>query len=180
MKRGFTLMEVNLAILIMAGGILAMVSLFSLGFRENRQSREDVGGAAIADTVLSPMIMAASATNLRWSVFRREFYYPSHEGWREYFDSKGIVSSDPESRAENVFGSFMSQMSSAAEGSLDVKTAFPQSEVRGAGLSCGLVVMHDEDSPVVRIAFRATKQPGMLLAMPIYYTEVHFQGDPDK
>ena len=40
--------------------------------------------------------------------------------------------------------------------------------------------MHDEDSPVVRIAFRATKQPGMLLAMPIYYTEVHFQGDPDK
>ena len=180
MKRGFTLMEVNLAILIMAGGILAMVSLFSLGFRENRQSREDVGGAAIADTVLSPMIMAASATNLRWSVFRREFYYPSHEGWREYFDSNGIVSSDPESRAENVFGSFMSQMSSAAEGSLDVKTAFPQSEVRGAGLSCGLVVMHDEDSPVVRIAFRATKQPGMLLAMPIYYTEVHFQGDPDK
>lgn len=180
MKRGFTLMEVNLAILIMAGGILAMVSLFSLGFRENRQSREDVGGAAIADTVLSPMIMAASATNLKWTVFRDKFYFPSEEGWKNYFDSKGIVSSDPEARAESVFSQFMSKMSAASSGTLDVKTAFPKSDVSAAGLSCGLVVMHDQDSPVVRIAFRATKQPGMLLAMPIYYTEVHFQGDPDQ
>ena len=62
MRRGFTLMEVNLAILVMAGGILAMVSLYSFGYRENRQSREDVGGAALADAVLSPMIMAASAS----------------------------------------------------------------------------------------------------------------------
>ena len=42
------------------------------------------------------------------------------------------------------------------------------------------MVQHDEDSTIVRIALRATKQPGMLLAMPIYYTEVPFQGDPDK
>ena len=172
-------MEVNLAILIMAGGILAMVSLFSLGYRENRQSREDVGGAAIADTVLSPMIMAASATNLKWSVYRKAFYYPSNEGWREYFNSNGIASEDPQNQAEQVFGSFMSQMAKAAEGSLDAPNGFP-SEVRGQKLSCGLVVQHDEDSTIVRIALRATKQPGMLLAMPIYYTEVPFQGDPDK
>ena len=53
MRRAFTLIEVNLAILIMAGGILAMVSLFSFGYRENSQSREDVAGAAMADAVAS-------------------------------------------------------------------------------------------------------------------------------
>ena len=35
--RAFTLMEVNLAILVMAGCVLSVVTLYSLGFRENRQ-----------------------------------------------------------------------------------------------------------------------------------------------
>ena len=61
MKRAFTLIEVNLAMLIMAGGILSIVGLYSLGFRENRQSTEDVAGAAYADAVLSPLVMALSA-----------------------------------------------------------------------------------------------------------------------
>ena len=46
LRKAFTLMEVNLAILIMAGGVLSVVSLFALGYRENRQSREDVASAA--------------------------------------------------------------------------------------------------------------------------------------
>ena len=41
----FTLIEVNLAMLIMAGGILSVVGLYALGFRENRQGREDVAAA---------------------------------------------------------------------------------------------------------------------------------------
>ena len=61
LRKAFTLMEVNLAILIMAGGVLSVVSLFALGYRENRQSREDVAAAAYADAVLSPLIMACSA-----------------------------------------------------------------------------------------------------------------------
>ena len=55
-KKAFTLIEVNLAIFIMAGGVLAMISLYSLGFRESRQSREDVASAALADSVLKPLI----------------------------------------------------------------------------------------------------------------------------
>ena len=48
LQRAFTLIEVNLAIFIMAGGVLAMISLYSCGFRESRQSREDVASAALA------------------------------------------------------------------------------------------------------------------------------------
>ena len=48
-RAGFTLMEVNLAIFIMAVGVFSMCSLYTLGYRENRQSVEDVAGAAFAD-----------------------------------------------------------------------------------------------------------------------------------
>ena len=180
MKKAFTLIEVNLAMLIMAGGILAVVGLYAFGFRENRQSRQDVAATSLADAVVSPLVMAISATNLKWSVFRQERNFPSENGWADYFDSNGVVSQDPQSRAAGVFTSAMGWISGAAEGPLDVDTAFPSAALNGTGMSCGLVVQHEEDSAVVRISFRATKLPGELLSMPLFYTEVRFQGLPDK
>ena len=99
MKKAFTLIEVNLAMLIMAGGILSIVGLYAFGFRENRQSREDVAATALADSVMSPLVMALSATNATWSSFRRIGNYPSDYGWSDYFNSKGIVDQDPQSKA---------------------------------------------------------------------------------
>ena len=180
MKRAFTLIEVNLAMLIMAGGILSIVGLYSFGYRENRQSREDVAATALADSVISPLVMAISATNLKWSVFKNEHFFPSEKAWGDYVNSKGVVTQNPENRAEGVFASTMSWISSAAKGPLNVKTAFPSEALNGTGLLCGLVVQHDEDSAVVRISFRATRLPGELLAMPLFYTEVRFQGLPDE
>ncbi|MBR4523282.1 MAG: hypothetical protein IKO64_03490 [Kiritimatiellae bacterium] len=173
MKRGFTLMEVNLAILIMAGGILAMVSLYSLGYRENRQSREDVLSAALADRVLSPLVMAASSTNVAWSTFRQLKNYPGDQGWAEYFNNNtGIVTQDPHGKAQGAYSSFL-----GAVNAQDTPNAtFPNKDA----LSCALVIMHEQDSPVVRFGFRATSKPGQLLSMPIFYTEAHFQGDPAK
>ena len=178
MKRAFTLIEVNLAILIMAGGILSIVGLYSLGFRENRQSAEDVASAAYADSVISPLVMAISATNLRWSVFRSIQSYPSEAGWREYFNADGLVTENPESRAKGVFESVMKKLRDAAVGEFNVQ-GWPPTSATG-GLKGGLVVLHDQDSAVMRIAFRATKQESMLLSAPLYYTEVRFQGLPDK
>lgn len=185
MKRAFTLIEVNLAILIMAGGILAMVSLYSFGYRENSQSREDVAGAAIADAVMSPLVMACSATNLKWSVFKNMPSYPS-DGWADYFnENTGIVEEDPQDKAKDVFERAMSDLKEAAIGELDVNKdfptdAFPSSNGDKGKMSCGLVIIHKPDSPIVKIAFRATHKPGMLLSMPIYYTEARFQGDPNQ
>ena len=180
MRKAFTLIEVNLAMLIMAGGILAVVGLYAFGFRENRQSREDVAATALADSVISPLVMAISATNLKWSVFRQEKNFPSEYGWKDYFNNDGVITADPQSRAESVFSSTMSWISGAADGTLDIDTAFPSAAMNGTGMSCGLVVQHEQDSAVVRISFRATKLPGALLSMPLFYTEVRFQGLPDK
>ena len=180
MKKAFTLIEVNLAMLIMAGGILSIVGLYAFGFRENRQSREDVAATALADSVMSPLVMALSATNVTWSSFRQIGNYPSKEGWKDYFNSKGVVTQDPQAKAQSVFGSVMGALS--FDGAYNGSKSFPTAAMNGTGMSCGLVILHDENSAVVKIAFRAVKtdMPGQLLAMPLFYTEVRFQGVSDR
>lgn len=179
MKRAFTLIEVNLAMLIMAGGILSIVGLYSFGFRESRQSREDVAATALADSVMSPLVMALSSTNVAWSSFRSIQDTPPN-GWADYFNGRGVVTEDPQTRAQGVFSTVMGKVSGDVSGEVD--TSFPSGAMAGTGMSCGLVVLHDRDSAVVRIAFRAVKSeiPGQLLGMPLFYTEVRFQGRSDR
>lgn len=179
MRKAFTLMEVNLAILIMAGGVLSVVSLFALGYRENRQSREDVASTAYADAVLSPLIMACSATNLKWSVFREQWSVPGDAGWGDYFNqSTGLVENNPDAKAKAAFSTAMGKFKGAASGSFDVPIEWPTSAA--GGLKAGLVISHDKDAAVVKIAFRATRNASELLSMPMYYTEVRFQGVADE
>ena len=178
MKKAFTLIEVNLAMMIMAGGILSIVGLYAFGFRENRQGREDVAAAAYADAVVSPLVMAISATNLKWSVFRGEFYYPNENGWGAYFNNDGVVVQDPQAKAESVYSQTMGRMAGAAKGTFE-SVKFPSSaKPTKPPMSAGLVVMHPRDSAVVTIGFRAVQQgkPGTLLSMPLFFTEVRFQG----
>jgi len=176
MRRAFTLIEVNMAMLIMAGGILSVVGLYAFGFRENRQSREDVAATAVADAVVSQLMMAITATNMKWTTFRNGFSFPGREGWGEYLDSAGTVSDDPENMAEDAFSKTMD----ALDYSSDDVAKFPADLVNASGMSCGLVVTHEQNSPIVRIGFRATRQPGTLLSMPLFYTEARFQGNPNE
>ena len=176
MKRAFTLIEVNLAMAILAGAVLSLVGLYALGFRENKQGREDVAATAMADTVLSPLVMALSATNVTWTSFSALGNYPSDEGWAAYtMTSDGSVRTDPSSKARAAFNSVMRGL----DGVSDVNTTFP--DMNGTGMSPALVVMHDEGSAIVRLSFRAVREdkPGTLLSMPLFFTEVHFQGRPD-
>lgn len=177
MKKAFTLMEVNLAMLIMAGGILSVVGLYSLGFRENSQSREDVAGAGIAEVAISPLLMTISATNLLWSKFRYVQNFPSDAGWGYYLDSEGRVKGNPD--GAGVFDQAMNAYAGCAGPGDSPKIANQIGNALG-DLECGLVVMHEEDSPVVRIGFRATRTRGQLMSQPLYYAEVRFQGVIDQ
>ena len=186
MRRAFTLIEVNLAMLIMAGGILSIVGLYALGFRENRQSREDVAATAMADSFISPLVAALSATNVLWSSFRDIGNYPNsgvERGWGEYFDKKtGIVKDDPTDKARTAFTSAINDALKGASGYRG-DTSFPDNmALTGTGMYPALVILHDEDSAVVRIGFRAVKKTllGQLMSMPLFYTEVRFQGVSDK
>lgn len=173
MKKAFTLLEVNLAIMVMAGGILSILGLYGLGYRENRQSREDVTATAYADAVMSPLVMALSSTNVTWQEFNKIKTTPD-DGWGAYINrSTGLVDQDPQSKAEQAWNAVMSAVGSKAQ----VNTGWPQS-ARG-GLKAGLIVLHDRDSAVVRIGFRATRNASELLAMPLFFTEVRYQGPTD-
>lgn len=174
MKKAFTLIEVNLAMLIMAGGILSIVGLYAFGFRESTQSREDVASAALADAYVSPLVTAISATNLRWSVFKNVRSFPNDDGWGSYLDNNGNISRDPDGKAQ--YAAAMSAYSGCAQGNA-VSFGAPSDD---GTMKCGLVVLHDPESPIVRIGFRATKNKNQLLAMPLYYTEVRFQGIIDQ
>lgn len=174
MKKGFTLIEVTLAMGIMAVGVLSVVGLYSFGYKESAQSREDVGATAVADAVLSQLTMAITSTNLRWQTFKTLRSYPSAEGWGEFIDrTTGRVTQDPTARAKSDFASFL-----GALGVQDCDTAFPQAALDATGLKCGLVILHDENEnpAIVRIGFRAMKQHAQLLSAPLFYTEAKFMG----
>lgn len=176
-KKGFTLMEVNMAIFVMSVGVLSMVSLYSLGYREQSQSNEDVVSAAVAESYLAPLVASLSDPNLPWSKFKQIKSTPSG-GWgvNGYLQNVSSENSDllkviqnPTAKANEAFGV-------ANKGSLGISA--PPSFGK---LNVALVVTRKNDySPIVGLALRAGRRAGALMGQPLYYTEVHFQGDPTK
>ena len=169
MRRGFTLMEVNLAMFVMAVGTLGLVSLYSFGYRENQQSVEDVRGAAVAEVNMNALVAALSSTNVTWSEWCAIGEQPEH-GWGKYSgdengkraDEKVTPLRNPTATASSLFGKLVSLGGGSA------------SFYDGDGLACGLVVRQDGDR--CSISFRSGRREGALVYQPRYYTEVRFQG----
>lgn len=203
-KKAFTLIEVNLAIFIMAGGVLAMISLYSLGFRESRQSREDVTSAAFADLVLNPLVTALSSTNITWTAWKSISFdnvdsadgngtvqvLPKKgagegPGWFAYIKLEGkgsdktyYVHRDPAGTADGVYGNLMGKGDkSLLPGSVQSNPSLPR------GMTYALVASREtENSPVITLAVRCVRKNlrNMLMAQPVFSTEVRFQGDPNR
>jgi hypothetical protein len=200
-KKAFTLIEVNLAIFIMAGGVLAMISLYSLGFRESRQSREDVASSAVADAVLNPLVVALQSRNLTWSQWKNSLGFSNLDagvdagsggqarvqvapakGWKSYFSTQGtgskktyFVPSDPKGTANGVY----SKLVKADHDGWNLPSTpdIPQ------GMTYALVASREsEESPVITLAVRCVRKNlrNTLMSQPVFSTEVHFQGDPNK
>ena len=171
MKRAFTLIEVNLAIMVMAVGVLGIISLYALGYREERQSREDVASASYADAVMGPLVTALTATNVKWSAFKDIKSSPGDGGWAHYLESEQTGKVDLDSQARDAYSQTIRQLGISGFG-----TDIPVSDSNGGNLKPALVIMHEKDSAVVRISFRATEKENLLFAAPLYYTEARFQG----
>ena len=185
MRRAFTLIEVNLAILVMAGGVVGMVSLFSLGLRENRQSVEDVASAGFADAVFAPLVAVLSATNLQWNAWCQAVPNASgrndcnglapnngtdKQGWSAYVRSIDdgqdfLIESGCNGIAQGVFERIAGKAPSG------ISPSWPAIDDE---YSYGLVATRRGST--ISLAFRASRRRNALFAMPVYYTEVHFQG----
>lgn len=190
-KKAFTLLEVNLAIFIMATGVLSMCALYSLGFRENRQSVEDVAGVAYAETYLAPLVQGLSATNMPWSQWVEigdeprntatesrnvaDGLYPAG-GWLDYVEHikdreqvRFRVKGDPRSTANSAWQSTNASIPSPYKGSLP---SLP------SDFQYALVV--SRKGTVIQLSFRCSRRKDQLLMQPVYVSEVRFQGDGDK
>ena len=183
MRQAFTLMEVNLAIFIMATGILGMVSLYSLGFRENSQSEEDVAATGYADVFLAPLVAKLSDTNLTWSAWcgavgsggTGDYSLSPERGWEAYVQQIGNsenyrVNAGCNGIADRVVGDIMGANTSGSE--------FSYSKPSGDDYFYGLVATRRGST--ISLAFRASRRPQALLSLPVFYTEVHFQGRTDQ
>jgi len=157
MRKAFTLIEVNLAILVMAGGILSVVVLYSLGYRETRQSREDIVSTAYSDAVMGPLVAALSDRELDWKTFNAIKTTPEG-GWAGFLNDDGSVRENTE--AEKICGTLGVTLNKPPSGQFH----------------SGLVVFHEENSGVIKLGFRTSRRLEDLLAAPLYYTEVRFQG----
>lgn len=192
MKRfGFTLIEVNLAMFVMALGTLGLVGLYAFGYRENQQSNEDVRAAAVAEATMNAMIAALSSTNMTWSNWMSlrgagDIGCRPEKGWGEYANdgttAGGVVSndgtenytpvSDPSSIARTqVFAPVMN----AAGKSMNFDDE---------GMAVGMVLVpvyapgdNTRQHPrAYSIAVRCGQRPATLLYQPLYFAEVAFQG----
>ena len=190
-RAAFTLMEVNLAIFIMAVGVLAMTSLYPLGFRESEQSRDDVRAAVVADEVLGKLTAALSSRNITWDKWKSgidDAVKASNQGgagngWFSYFSSRGrdsyVAMSRPNanSHAKAVFD----KLKGAFSGATKDPTWSPDSKyAHGLVVQWGKRIVGGEaqdDYSRVSISFRLSRRSGALMTAPVYYTEVHFQGD---
>lgn len=62
LRDGFSLIEVNMAIFVLAGGALALLGLFPLGLRESLASRNEMRVAAFAERFINAARIAAMDT----------------------------------------------------------------------------------------------------------------------
>ena len=183
---GFTLVEVNLAIFVMAVGVLSMCALYAFGYRENRQSEEDVFATAYADSYLAPLVAGLSSPQLDWDAWKQigddvsaaaiesgiDARWPG-KGWRDYVDTERSgrethyrVKSNPKGIASGVFGQLKGKL-----GSSGVSVSEPSMP---SGYQYGLVVTRR--GAVIQLAFRMSRRTQSLLAQPVFVSEVHFQG----
>jgi type II secretory pathway component PulJ len=196
-KSGFSLMEVNLAVFIMAAGVLAMVSLYPLAYRENSQSIEDVKAAAYADAVFNQIAGVLSARNLTWQEWEQcvgaavnatDAKITTASGgrngaWAKYCNRENGWSpkrkSEINSLARQVFAALTSKAAQAGG-----SASWPVD----SDLTCALVAQWGmfnrgvgqyplEDHSRVTLSMRVARNSGSLFSQPIFLTEIHFQGD---
>jgi len=186
-------MEVNLAIFIMAVGLLAMVALYPLAYRESRQSKDDVKAAAAADCVLNMLTGALSSRNIEWKDWVNGIDRACdltkrgralEGGWLAYCDTVQNKYA-PKKRAQ-INAQAKQVFSALADINRDHSMSWPVDNELACALVAqwGQIPVYDgdgmrmeDDRSRVAISLRMTRRAGDLLAQPVFYTEIHFQGD---
>lgn len=176
-RGGFTLMEVTLAMGIMAMGTLGLVGLYAFGYRENQQSSEDVQAAAVAEYHLNAMVAALSSTNVTWDAWTGIRTQPD-DGWGYYAGdgtdtgiskNAGTARANPPDKGscnKAAGDAFKKVMGAAGFGA----------QFDAQDMAVGIVVAPSKDFRSYSVSVRCGKRAGTLVYQPLYYAEVYYQG----
>jgi len=189
-KSGFTLMEVNIAVFVMATGILAMIMLFPLGMREGIQSQTAFKQTMFADYVLNVAVTAACNTNVTWSEWRTwADQYNTRGLGREDKLKIGLIDSVPEFIwSKNGASSLMSAVN--RYGSQQTSGYQHTANTRNITWSIYCVLVPGFSDQVMGIMVRSldmdtrkmddNEKRRRLEQQPVFYAEARFQGQHDK
>ena len=161
-RAGFSLMEVNMAVFVMAIGILSLVVLYPLGLRESTQGQADLKQSMFADYVLNQAVAYASDTNLTWSEWK----------------SVNVADSDTEEVTPVVPPFIRSKLKMGPYTSLGM-----QQDVH---YKIGCFLVPGASDKIMGILVQSTDLVKTITKFeqitnnPIFYAEVMFQGDPTR
>lgn len=94
LRAGFSLIEVNMAIFVLAGGALALLGLFPLGLRESLAARNEMRVAAFSERVINAARVAALDPELQDIDDFRDALEDVLEGEVEIMDDAGDADDD--------------------------------------------------------------------------------------
>jgi len=159
---GFSLLEVNMAIFVMAIGVLSIVALYPLGLRESTQGSADLKQSMFADYVLNQAVALASQTNITWFEWIQT---PKVQG----------------ARISNLSG----QVPAFIGGTLfdSIRNDYPDMK-RDVHYKVGCYIVPGASDRIMGIMVQSTDQLKTITDFnqvtnnPIYYAEVLFQGIP--
>lgn len=178
-KFGFSLIEVNMAIFVMAIGVLAVASLFPLGLRENMNAVEDMTESIFADGLLNQAVGIASGRNVKWSEWNDDDKNPIIRdiggGTSKGLTCDKFRSQDSFSDLPGFLRRDMKMPSLVSDGS-------DKNGVRHFRIACCRPPAHS--GRVMGIMVQCTTEDAYdrndYSNRPIYYAEAYFQGDYEK
>ena len=161
-KTGFSLIEVNMAIFIVAVGIMSMVVLYPLGLRESSQGAADLKQSMFADYVLNQVVALASQTNITWSQ------------WQEIpkIDNYPNVKTGP----DQSLPSWIKNNINVPGDWQDMAGLYRVTCCLVPGASDKIMGVMVQSSDLVKMV----SQYSQFSNNPTYYAEVMFQGDPTR
>jgi Tfp pilus assembly protein PilV len=181
MKRsGFSLIEVNMAVFVLAIGVLSMAVLYPLGLRESIQSQADLKQSMFADYILNVAVSAGCSTNLNWSEWNT---------WAGTYNMAGSAAGT-ELNIGNSVPNFVGTAVNAAVNQYNssqlsgfqhtVNQTFAIYCVMAQGPSARVMGILVRSLDVDTSKMSTSEKVKRLESQPSYYAEARFMGFPDK
>lgn len=162
LRNGFSLIEVNMAVFVMAVGVLSMAVLYPLGLRESTQGQADLKQSMFADYVLNQVVALASQTNITWKSWGT---IPAADNFPDVGDGQDQYLPPLQNDKGNVF----SELTIPSE--MDKRYKVAACRVPGASDKIMGVMVQSSELETVSSYSQFSNNP-------VYYAEVMFQGYP--